>query len=288
MKPSRSLFVDIRGLRHHCRVWGSDGAPRLFLLHGWMDCSSSFQFLVDELRGDRCAIAPDWRGFGLTEWSGTDTYWYQDYLADLDAILRHFQPDVPVDVVGHSLGGNVAAHYAGTRPGHVRKLVNLEGFGLANIAPQDTPARYAGWLDEIACDTKSKTYDSFDALAARLQRGNPRLTTERAQFLARDWGRQDPGGRVVLRMDPAHKRVNPARFRLDEAMAVWRNVEAPVLWVSGEESGNFARHQITPEDYAARKDCFRNRTECTLADAGHMLHHDQPERLAVLIEEFLG
>jgi pimeloyl-ACP methyl ester carboxylesterase len=287
VKPSRSLFIDVRGLRYHCRVWGSEGAPRLFLLHGWMDCSASFQFLVDELRADRCVVAPDWRGFGLTQWSGADTYWYQDYLADLEVILRHFQPDAPVDVVGHSLGGNVAAHYAGTRSERVRKLVNLEGFGLENLALQDAPARYAGWLDEVASEAKLKDYESFDALAARLQRNNPRLTAERAQFLALHWGRRDSSGRVVLRIDPAHKRVNPARFRLDEAMAVWRNIEAPVLWISGAESENVARHRIAPEDYSARKDCFRNRTEFTLADAGHMLHHERPERLASLIEEFV-
>jgi pimeloyl-ACP methyl ester carboxylesterase len=287
VKPSRSLFIDVCGLRYHCRIWGSEGAPRLFLLHGWMDCSASFQFLVDELRADCCAVAPDWRGFGLTQWSGGDTYWYQDYLADLDAILRHFQPAAPVDLVGHSLGGNVAAHYAGTRPERIRKLVNLEGFGLANTDLRDAPARYSQWLDEIAADARFNDYESFDALAERLRRNNPRLTTEKAQFLARHWGRQDPAGRVALQMDPAHRRTNPARFRLDEAMAVWRNVEAPVLWVRGEQSENFARHRITPEDYVARKGCFPNRTERSLADAGHMLHHDQPEQVARLIDEFL-
>jgi pimeloyl-ACP methyl ester carboxylesterase len=287
VKPSRSLFIDVRGLRYHCRIWGNEGAPRLFLLHGWMDCSASFQFLVDELRADRCAVAPDWRGFGLTQWSGGDAYWYQDYLADLDAILRHFQPGAPVDLVGHSMGGNVAAHYAGTRPERIRKFVNLEGFGLANTDLRDAPVRYSQWLDEMATDTRFNDYESFDALAERLRRNNPRLTTEKAQFLARHWGRQDSAGRVVLQMDPAHRRTNPARFRLDEAMAVWRNVEAPVLWVRGEQSENFARHRITPEDYAARRGCFRNRTERSLADAGHMLHHDQPEQVARLIDEFL-
>lgn len=288
MKASRSLFLAVRGLRYHCRIWGREGAPRLFLLHGWMDCSASFQFLVDELRGDRCVIAPDWRGFGLTEWSGSDTYWYQDYLADLDAILRHFQPDAPADLLGHSLGGNVAAYYAGIRPERVRRLVSLEGFGLANTGLGDAPARYAQWLDEIASGAGLKDYDSFDSLAARLQRDNPRLSAGRARFLARHWGRTESSGRVVLQTDPAHKRVNPARFRLDEAMAVWRNVEAPVLWVTGRQSENFARHRISPEDYAARKNCFRNRAEHTLEDAGHMLHHERPEQLALLVEEFLG
>ena len=39
---------------------------------------------------DRLVYAPDWRGFGLTETPGTDTYWFPDYVADLDALLDHF------------------------------------------------------------------------------------------------------------------------------------------------------------------------------------------------------
>ena len=51
VKSSESIFLDIRGLRYHCRVWGEAGRPKLFMLHGWMDVSASFQFLVDALRG---------------------------------------------------------------------------------------------------------------------------------------------------------------------------------------------------------------------------------------------
>jgi pimeloyl-ACP methyl ester carboxylesterase len=46
--------------------------------------------------------------------------------------------------------------------------------------------------------------------------------------------------------------------------------------------------KLTPEILAARKSCFGNLTERVIADAGHMVHHDQPERLAAVIEEFLG
>ncbi|WP_347251177.1 alpha/beta fold hydrolase, partial [Zoogloea sp.] len=56
------------------------------MLHGWMDVSASFQFIVDALASDWHVIAPDWRGFGRTEWRG-DAYWFPDYLGDLDAIL---------------------------------------------------------------------------------------------------------------------------------------------------------------------------------------------------------
>ena len=65
MKQSESHFHEFRGLTHHVRTWGSPDAPKLFLLHGWMDVSASFQFLVDGFQRDWHVIAPDWRGFGL-------------------------------------------------------------------------------------------------------------------------------------------------------------------------------------------------------------------------------
>ena len=91
VKPSRSSFVGVRGLRYHVREWGDPSAPKLFLLHGWMDVSASFQFTVDELQREWCVIAPDWRGFGLSEWTNQG-YWFPDYIADLDAILERYSP----------------------------------------------------------------------------------------------------------------------------------------------------------------------------------------------------
>ena len=149
MKPSDSEFLEIRGLRYHVRRWPRDGAPRMFLLHGWMDVSASFQFVVDALPREWDVYAPDWRGYGLTQWGGSDCYWFADYIADLDRLLEILQPDAPVNLVGHSLGGNVAAMYAGIRPQRVAKLVNLEGFGLAPTLPEQAPRRYARWLDEL-------------------------------------------------------------------------------------------------------------------------------------------
>jgi pimeloyl-ACP methyl ester carboxylesterase len=98
----------------------------------------------------------------------------------------------------------------------------------------------------------------------------------------------EKGGRVQLASDPAHKLVNPVLYRLEEAEACWRNVAAPVLWVAGAESKAAEFLKLSPRDLAARKTCFRQLTERIIPEAGHMLHHDQPERVAEVIEEFLG
>lgn len=287
MKPSDSVFVEIRGLRYHCRTWGDPAHPKLFLLHGWMDVSASFQFFVDALAGDWHAIAPDWRGYGLTQWSGTDSYWFPDYLADLDRLLAHFSPGAAVDLVGHSMGGNVASLYAGVRPERVAKLVNLEGFGLPSAGPGEAPARYARWLAELGEPQRFRDYASFDALAERLCASNARLAPERARFLAQHWGKSLPDGRVTLRSDPAHKRVNPVLYRLEEAEACWRNVAAPVLWVEGAESESLQRLRRDRPSYDARLRCFATLRVHTVPDAGHMLHHDQPHALARIVEDFL-
>jgi pimeloyl-ACP methyl ester carboxylesterase len=168
----------------------------------------------------------------------------------------------------------------------VAKFVNLEGFGMPATKPEQAVKRYARWMDELRVKPRLRPYDDFAALADRMQRNNPRLTREQAEFLARHWGEQTGEG-VVLRSDPAHKLVNATLSRLEEAMACWRQVTAPVLWVDAADSEVLKRIGMGADDHAARRSAFRDLRYVTVPDAGHMLHHDQPARVAKLIEEFL-
>ena len=287
MKASEAQFIDVRGMRYHVRRWRSPNAPKIVLLHGWMDVSASFQFLVDALKGDWDVYAPDWRGYGLTDWSGADCYWFPDYIADLDFLLEAIHPEAPANLVGHSLGGNVACLYAGIRPERIGKLVNLEGFGLPQTRPEQAPRRYRHWLEELHERPQLRPYADFGALAARLRQGNPRLSEERSRFLAAHWGKEEDG-KVVLRADPAHKIVNPLLYRYEEVRAIWQEVSAPVLWVDGAQSDTLARMKMEPAQQAERRAAFRRLRYETVHGAGHMLHHDQPKALARLLEDFLA
>ena len=287
MRQSESQFLQVRGLRYHVRRWAAAGAPKMVLLHGWMDVSASFQFMVDALEQVWDVYAPDWRGYGLTAWGKSDCYWFPDYLADLDLLLAEIDPEKPLNLVGHSLGGNVAALYAGARPERVARFANLEGFGMAPTRPEQAPKRYARWLEELRDPPTLRPYASFAELADRLQQGNRRLSREKAEFLARHWG-EEKDGRVVLRGDPAHKVVNPVLYRYEEALACWRAVAAPVLWVEAAESEILKRVYLQPSQLAERRSAFRNLRYETVPDAGHMLHHDQPKAVARLLEGFLA
>ena len=287
MKPSQSHIHTIRNLRYQVRTWGDSAAPKMFLLHGWMDVSASFQFLVDCFQREWYVVAPDWRGFGLTEWAAGG-YWFPDYYADLDALLEIYQPDMPVNLVAHSMGGNVACTSAGIRPQRVARLVSLEGFGMGRTAPDQAAGRYQQWLDELRAPPRFNSYTSFDAVAARLKKNNRRLTDEQAHFLAQHWAKQTGPAEVTLRSDPKHKFVNPVLTRLEELLACWRQVTAPVLWVAGDETNGRGWRTDSVQQLAERKAAFRDFREIELQDCGHMMHHDQPVKLAAIIEGFLA
>lgn len=283
-----SIHIPIRGLRLHVRHWTTGGlaSRHAVLLHGWMDSSASFQFVVDQLGPGWSVHAPDWRGFGLSERPDADCYWFPDYLADLDRLLDQIAPTGAVDLVAHSMGGNVAMLYAGVRPGRVRRIVNLEGVGMRAARPREAPARYAQWLDQIREGRALRGYPTRDALARRLCSDNPRLPLDKALFIAEHWSGERPEGGFEILGDPAHKIPNPVLYRVSEVLACWRAITAEVLWVMSEHPSPGMAFALKPA-YERRLAAIRSLTRATVADSGHMMHHDQPAAVAALIREFL-
>ncbi|HRK39742.1 MAG TPA: alpha/beta hydrolase [Burkholderiaceae bacterium] len=295
VRTARSTTLPLRTLPYHVLQWGQPqlGTPPLVMVHGWMDVAASYQFVVDALSSERWVIAPDWRGFGRTPAGGADCFWFPDYLADLDALLDHVSPDAPVDLVGHSMGGNVVMLYAGIRPDRIRTLVNLEGFGLPATRPAQAPTRYAQWLDELKAlrqgDKDLKTYASQEAVAQRLQKTNPRLTADKALWLAGQWAAPDAQGQWRILGEAGHKLVNPQLYRVEEVLAVYQRISAPVLAVeaSHNQMAKWWQNRYTLDEYHERLTSVSQVSVATVDDAGHMLHHDQPEAVASLIEGHL-
>jgi pimeloyl-ACP methyl ester carboxylesterase len=293
IKPSVSLTVQVRGLDYHVRTWGDARAPKLFMLHGWMDVGASFQFLVDALQGEWHVIAPDWRGFGLSAWA-SEGYWFADYLADLDALLGHFTPGEAARLVGHSLGGNVVMLYAGIRPQRVARVVSLEGFGIPAEASDVAPDKFAAWLDALKDPPTFRPYADLAAVADQLQKNNPRLARDKAEFLAGHWTSMQADGSTRLNSDPRHKLPFPTVYRMEEVLAIWKRITAPVLWIAATESFIPKWLGAHPEGEAATDGLASVRVGqvphgrlVSVDQAGHMLHLDRPEAVAAEIERFL-
>ncbi len=294
-RPFRSEFVPIRNLDYHVQVWGEPGPGKtpLVMVHGWMDVAASYQFVVDAFSEDHYIIAPDWRGYGKTKVPKTDNYWVPDYLADLDFLLDHYAPDQQVNLVGHSMGGNVVMLYGGVRPQRIRRLVNLEGFGMPATIPAQAPGRFATWMDELkklhAGEMELKAYDSADGVARRLMKTNSRLGTDKAAWLARHWAAENADGSWSILGDAAHKVTSAQLYRVEEVMAIYQRLSMPVLAVEASDNSldMWWKGKFTLAEYHERLKMVPQVEIARIEDAGHMMHHDQPEVLAALIERFI-
>ncbi len=299
-RSAQSEFAPVRNLKYHVLRWGAAGSdlPPLVLMHGWMDVAASYQFVVDAFSpafyAGRTILAADWRGFGLTECPGHDNYWFPDYLADLDFLLDHYVGNRPIDLVGHSMGGNVVMLYAGVRPQRIRRLVNLEGFGMPATRSDKAPKRYAQWMDELKSlhrgELALKNYADADGVARRLMKTNPRLPEDKARWLARQWARPNAQGQWEILGDAAHKIVNAQLYRVDEVLAAFAAITAPVLSVeaSDNQMEQWWQGKYTLAEFHERLKSVPQLQQAKIENAGHMLHHDQPEQLAALIENFLA
>lgn len=290
-----SRFIPLRHLQYHVREWGRPNThqPTLFMVHGWMDVGASFQFVIDALAEERHIVAPDWRGYGLTHPGEVDNFWFPDYLADLDALIDHYQTEGEIDLLGHSMGGNVVMQYAGIRPTRIRRLINLEGFGLAATKPEQAPTRYAQWMDEMKAlrvgEKALRSYPSAEAVAQRLMKTNPRLDAHKAAWLAQHWAKPNAQGEWEILGHAAHKVTNANLFRVEEILAMYERITAPVLNVEASDNSldNWWKGRFTLAEYHQRIQSVKTLRTVVIEDAGHMMHHDQPAVLAQHIEAFL-
>jgi len=289
MQASRSEFLSVRQRQYHIRHWGKDDAPLLFMLHGWMDTSATFQFVVDHFKHEWHVIAPDWRGFGKSQWN-EHTYWQPDYLADLETILDHYSPDNPVQLAGHSLGGYVGTLYAGVRPHRLAHFISMEGFGLMETQVEQARINYTRWLDEQKTPPVDRTYNNLEAVVRRFRKLNPRLSEAQTRFLAEHNAAKNAKGQWHILTDPKHRLINPIRFRLDEVLTICEHITAPVLLMESEYSLLRQRMGSKEKGIAElerRASHIPNVRIMEISDSGHMMQHDQPGQVAKTIEDFL-
>ncbi|MEQ8206787.1 MAG: alpha/beta hydrolase [Woeseia sp.] len=279
----REQRLTIRGMDCRVHEWGDPLAPPLLYLHGWGDCAATFQFVVDHLRGERRVIAPDWRGFGDSA-HNPEAYWFPDYLADVDAVLSALQLPPSIPVVGHSMGANVAALFAGVFPERVSALINIEGFGLPDSDPDDAPKNYRRWIETARSRREHPGFATPGKLIERIRERSPTIDDERARFVAACWTRQDAHGRLHLKADMAHRWPNAVLYRRAEVIACWQRIKAPTLLVCGAES-DFRDGVKVWQDPARCP--FPNARCVTVPAAGHMLQFEQPGLLATHLEDFL-
>jgi len=281
--------VDARGLKIHYVEWGEGDAPPLVLVHGFLDHARSWDAFVAALR-DRLArprriIALDCRGHGDSGWVGAGGYYhFPDYILDLDTLIQNLS--LPsVSLLGHSMGGTIAFLYAGTFPRRVEALILVEGMGPRGHSFSAAPQRMEQWITDVHLlgQRRAVQYANLEKGAERLRRNNPRLKPDMALHLARHGMRQTPRGKWVWKFDPLHRTTSPQPFYAGQAQQFFQRIQCPALILWGEES-----RQLTRREKKERLEGLAGETHVTIKNAGHMIHHDNPQDMARVVAAFLA
>ena len=288
MSEASHKFVDVQGLAIHCLEWGPPTGEPLILVHGFLDQAGSWRnfvrFLQDKLEQPLWIVAPDCRGHGDSGWVGAGGYYhFPDYVLDLDCVVRSLGAR-QFKLIGHSMGGTISLLYSGTFPERVHKLVLIEGIGPAGMNFSDAPARMEKWISEVHERGRKhfREYNSTGAGAKQLQQTNPRLSGELAMELALSGMKQNENGKWVWKFDPLHRTSSPQPFYSAQTIEFLRRIECPVLIVNGRQTHHWPR----PES-RQRLEVVRNKRFAEIENAGHMVHQDNPQRLAELVADFL-
>jgi len=282
--------VVANGIDHHVLEWsaGGDGArATALLLHGFADVAASWDLVAPLLAAAGLRVlAPDLRGFGDSGRVPPGGYYhFPDYVFDVADLVDALVPPQagPLFVVGHSMGGTVAALYAGTFPERVARAAILEGAGPPDNEHDHVPDRVRRWIADVRlvrAQPGPRVMESLPQALERLSANHPRVPPDVLRVHVERLARPLPGGGFSWKYDPLHTTRSPMPFFAETYRAFARRVTCPVLFVSG---GPLGWH---PPDEDARVAAFPNLERVTLEDAGHMMHWTRAPELARALVAF--
>lgn len=285
---SSSGYQHVNGLKLFVHRYRDAAAPpsglTIVLLHGFMDSGATWDLVAPALaHAGHDVVAPDLRGFGQSEYVGAGGYYhFPDYVADLAELVDALGPR-RLAVVGHSMGGTVAALYAGAHPDRVERLALLEGTGPVGTEPGLAVDRMQAWLRTMReVQRTPKPLSSLKEVVERLSLHHPRVPREVIESRAKLLTRVDDAGRLLWAYDPLHRTTAPTPFHADAFKEFLRRIDCPTLVVSGGTTG------WHPPDEAERIACLSQPVWAELPTAGHMMHWTTPGPLAQRLALFFG
>jgi pimeloyl-ACP methyl ester carboxylesterase len=279
--PDASVPVRYRTIHGHRRAYRLLGeGPALLLLHGIGDSSQGWEPLMAPLAEHFTVIAPDLLGHGESAKPRAD-YSVAAYANGMRDLLDVLEVD-HATVVGHSLGGGVAAQFAYQYPERCDRLVLVATGGVgAEVHPalrlatlpladlvlapmQLPPARFAGRVGlrllRASGTDLGRDADELQRVFDGLPDGAARGAFSRTLRSVVDWR-----GQVVTMRDRAY---------------LTRDVPTMVVW-GGHDA-------VIPAAHAELVAAALPEARIELFDeAGHFPHHHDPERFVALIEEFV-
>ncbi len=284
LAPASHIFFSQR-LRLHYIDWGNETAPAMLLVHGIHDHCRTWDDIAAEFIRDYHVVAPDLRGHGDSQWLNGSSYQYLDYIYDLHQLVQ--QADLaPVVLVGHSMGGAIAALFVGIYPELVNKLVIIEGIGLWRAMQPPVPVhdRIRAWVDDtrMLAARLPRRYEDLSEAYHRMQQANPQLSEAQALHLTIHGSNQNEDGTYSWKYDNYTHNFSGSALTTEETVALWQRISCPTLIVNAEHG---LEHRIGQDDTLRH---FADVQLYEVQGAGHWTYHDQREQVLKQLQQFVA
>jgi pimeloyl-ACP methyl ester carboxylesterase len=271
----------------------TNAATPIVMLHGMRDVGLSLMPIAEPLARQHPVFIMDLRGHGESDKPGN--YALSQLVFDLHRVVSEVA-DGPVILFGHSLGGHVVCRFAAMFPDLAAAAIVVEGLGppAAGRDQRDLRAEGQRLLGTLSIPAEQRPLPSVEFAAERLQHNNPRLQPDRALELARQGTTRNAAGDLVWAFDP---RVGSVFLGEGDSAGYWSGVQCPTCLVAGALSAEYWGRAVpagagwdgsfAPGEMEARAATFPDAELVTFDKSGHMVHFDEPERLAEVTLDFL-
>lgn len=272
-------FRTVHGYRRAFRMAGT--GPPVLLLHGISDNSETWLPVMGQLAEHYTVVAPDLLGHGASDKPRAD-YSVAAFSNGMRDLLDLLDID-RVTVVGHSLGGGVAAQFAYQYPERAARLVLVSTGGVARDVSPILRAASAPFAELVLAPMRLPGSGLVASSFVRMLR-----------VLGHDLGHDaDEIGRVVAGLPDTAARG--AFTRTLRAVVDWRGQLVTMLDRAYLAEGMPVliawglRDAIIPVAHAYHAHEAMAGSRLSIYDhAGHFPHHDDPERFVAELVEFIA
>lgn len=273
MNAPREIRIELPHRTLAALTWGATGAPPLLALHGWLDNAMSFARIAPHLAARFQVIALDLPGHGASDHLPPGAaYHFTDYVRTVgDALAAWALPRVTL--LGHSLGGGIAALVAAALPDRIERLWLVEGIGPLGDDGSGTLERFRKAFAPARPVNPPRTFASVDEVAAARTRATG-LATELAAPIVRRNLREAAGG-WQWRSDPRLAHATPVRLAETQVRALLAGITAPTALLLANPESRYLPHTMM----RARAACVPH-VRVAVMDGGHHLHLEHPQDVA--------
>jgi esterase len=262
-------YVTVNGLRLHYLEWGGDTKPAMILLHGIARHAHTFDHIAADLARDYHVLAVDMRGHGDSDWSPDGAYLVEDYVKDIEGLVRQLGIR-RATLLGNSTGGRVVQVFAGMHPDLVERLI-VEDVGPER--PQDIADAFARQVRQEA-----DGWASEDDLVKQLVTRSPRTPESILRTYAHFGTKRREDGRLIWKRDPNLVKG----FVVTELWERVSRITSPTLYVIGGAS------RIVPAATQERlKQTLPNVEIVTMPGLGHYPNEEDLPGFLSIVNRFL-